>query len=338
MQTKRKSAQPGKAETLEKDKDLSPLFYKDNTEQEISQRFEPKKKQSQQLRDVYLELGLTQRALRVDGCGSFLEWHLQDEVQKLAHANFCKDRLCPMCSWRRSLKIFGQVSQVMTILQGQGFEFLFLTLTVKNCAGSELGATLAKMQKAWERMQHRARLRGVIAGTFRAIEITRNAKTAEYHPHYHVVLAVRSDYFAGRNYVKQSEWAEIWRSCCGLDYNPVIDIRNIKSGSKGVSGAVAEVAKYAVKGSDYLRGTWSERSAAVNDLLSGLTQRKLVSWTGCFLDAVKLLKLDDVEDGDLVHVDGTELRPDVAYMIVRWQWVAGCYQRVNVERVSPSDG
>lgn len=337
MRTKEKSAQTGKSETLIKDRDCSPLSYEDNTEQEISQRFTPKKKQSEQLRDVYFELGLTQRAVRVDGCGSFLEWHIQADVQKLAHANFCKDRLCAMCSWRRSLKIFGQVSQVMTVLQGQGYEFLFLTLTVKNCSGSELGATLAKMQKAWERLQHRSRLRGVIAGTFRAIEITRNAKTGQYHPHYHVILAVNPDYFH-KSYIKQAEWGEIWRTCCGLDYDPIIDIRNIKSGSKGVSGAVAEVAKYAVKGSDYLRGTWSERASAVNDLLAGLTQRKLVSWTGCFLDAVKLLRLDDVENGDLVHVDGTELRPDVAYMIVRWQWVAGCYQRVNVERVSPSDG
>lgn len=327
------SAQSCRTGAPKKDKDFCPLSFEDSTETEVLQRFTPKKKQSEQLRDVYLNLGLSQRAIRVDSCGSFLEWHVQDAVQKLAHANFCKDRLCPMCSWRRSLKIFGQVSQVMAVLQGQGFEFLFLTLTVKNCAGADLGSTLAAMQKSWERMLHRSRVQNVVAGTFRAVEVTRNFNTGLYHPHYHLILAVRSDYFH-RSYIKQSEWGEIWRSCCSLDYNPIIDIRNIKSSSKGLSGAVAEVAKYAVKGSDYLSGSWSERSAAVHDLLVGLTQRKLVSWTGCFLDAVKSLHLDDIETGDLVNVDATELRPDVAYMIVRWHWAAGCYQRSETELVS----
>ena len=31
--------------------------------------------------------------------------------KKLKSANFCRLRLCPMCQWRRSLKMFGQVKK-----------------------------------------------------------------------------------------------------------------------------------------------------------------------------------------------------------------------------------
>ena len=36
----------------------------------------------------------------------------KDKNKNLDQVNFCKDRLCPMCAWRKSLKIFGQISQI----------------------------------------------------------------------------------------------------------------------------------------------------------------------------------------------------------------------------------
>ena len=41
-------------------------------------------------------------------------WFLQDAEGKrrLKSANFCRVRVCPMCNWRRSLKLFSQVSAV----------------------------------------------------------------------------------------------------------------------------------------------------------------------------------------------------------------------------------
>lgn len=335
MDKQKKSGTAGRPKSLLVNGNVHPVCIKDTTEDEVKQSFVPKKMQSVELRDVYFEIGLTDRATRVDACGSFLEFHVQADKQKLAHANFCKDRLCPMCAWRRSLKIFGQVSQVMDVLQNSGYQFLFLTLTVRNCDGLDLRKTLDAMQKGWTRLLHRKAVSGVVLGTFRAIEITRNVKTGQYHPHYHVILAVHGGYFKSPKYIKQAEWAQMWRDCCDLEYDPIIDIRSIKSNPKGISGAVAEVAKYAVKGSTYLHGTWQERADAVNDLLLGLTNKKLVSWTGVFLYVVKMLNLDDTDTGDLVHVSADDLRPDVAYLIVRWQWVAGCYQRIEIEHVSP---
>ena len=50
--------------------------------------------------------------------------------RKLKSANFCRVRVCPMCNWRRSLKLFSQVSAITdAILAEKKARFIFLTLT-----------------------------------------------------------------------------------------------------------------------------------------------------------------------------------------------------------------
>lgn len=301
---------------------------------EVDTKFVPKKKDALLLADVYDRLGLDGRMARVADCGSFLEYHVTPGAKTLHAANFCKDRLCPMCNWRRSLKIFGQVSQVMDELERQQYRFLFLTLTIRNCISEDLSPTVQLLYDGWRQLYHKHKIfRRSIEGTFRSLEVTRNPKDGSYHPHLHVILAVRSDYFRC-GYIPQSEWSYMWQSCCGLDYMPVVDIRTIRPNDKGLSGAVAEVAKYAVKSSDFLRGTPDDMARTAWDFLTALSGRRLCSFTGVFAKIRKQLALDDIESGDLINVDGNDLRDDVAYMIVRYRWAAGFYER-SVEL--PSD-
>lgn len=301
----------------------------DAVQDEVATKFQPKKEDSLVLSDVYYELDMVQRAIRVGECGTYLEYHATKSEKKLHRANFCKDRLCPMCNWRRSLKIFGQVSQVMNVLEEKGFQFLFLTLTVKNCSADDLPDTVQMLLDGWRRLYNKNGVfKRSINGTFRSLEVTRNKSTGFFHPHLHVILAVRPDYFTGSNYISQAEWSRLWRSCCSLSYDPVVDIRKVKPSVKGLAGAVAEAAKYAVKVTDFLKGSMDEKSDFVSAFLLALTGRRLCSFTGCFDKARKQLSLDDVENGDLVHVDGDKLRPDVAYMVVRYSWRSGVYVKV----------
>lgn len=294
---------------------------------EVDAKFVPKKKDALLLADVYDCLGLHGRMARVAECGSFLEYHVTPENKILHAANFCKDRLCPMCNWRRSLKIFGQVSQVMDELERQQYRFLFLTLTVRNCSSEDLPATVQLLYDGWRQLYHKHKIfRRSIEGTFRSLEVTRNPKDGTYHPHLHVILAVRPDYFRC-GYIPQSEWSAMWRSCCKLDYQPIVDIRTITPNDKGLSGAVAEVAKYAVKSSDFLRGSPDDMARTAWDFLTALSGRRLCSFTGVFAKIRKQLALDDIESGDLINVDGNDFRDDVAYMIVRYRWAAGYYER-----------
>lgn len=100
-----------------------------SVQDEVAGRFAPKKALGMELSRVYELLCLYRRADRVSQCGSYLDFGiLPDGTKKLVKANFCRDRLCPLCNWRRSLKLYSQVSQVMDVLESRGIVFFFLRL------------------------------------------------------------------------------------------------------------------------------------------------------------------------------------------------------------------
>lgn len=295
-------------------------------QEEISGKFQSKKVMSMRLASVYQLLSLYGRASRVAACGSELQFGLlSDGSKKLIRANFCRDRLCPMCNWRRSLKVFSQVSQCMDELEKQGYSFLFLTLTVRNCSAEEFPATVDALLSGWKSLYNHSRpVLRVCFGSFRSLEVTVNHKQNTYHPHLHVVLAVKPDYFTGPDYLSQRAWSDLWRSACGLSYNPIVHIQKLTEYSQGFK----EVCKYSVKGSDYLVGDSDKILHHVKTFLSGLSGRRLCGFTGCFSKVRKALALDDPETGDLVVTDGQTLRSDLYAMIVRYQWRCGVYVRL----------
>ena len=124
------------------------------TQAEIDERFTPKKERSQYLAQVYDLLQLNNKADLVRGCGTFLEWHISDVRSKLVHANFCKDRLCPSCTWRRSLKAFHHVSRCLDYMESEHYQYLFLTLTLKNCSDSDLVKTIDLLNSAKRTLFH----------------------------------------------------------------------------------------------------------------------------------------------------------------------------------------
>jgi len=181
----------------------------------------------------------------------------------LKNAWFCRVRHCPVCQWRRSLMWQAKVYQALPALLRDfpDTKFLFLTLTIRNCPVSDLRRTLTHMAQSWQRL---TQLRSFPArGWVRAVEITRSQRDRSAHPHYHCLLMVPPAYFQG-DYLKQAEWAELWRQCLRIDYKPVVDIRTVKldlvQSSQRVNKppahlweAVAEILKYAVKPSDMIR-------------------------------------------------------------------------------------
>lgn len=342
------------------DTTIAPLCQ-DTPEQELTVKFQPKKLLSLQLAACYERLGYQSKAFRTADCGSFLEFartaggggiadlrgdptgilasrnpHHADSKFKLHNANFCRDRLCPMCSWRRSYKIFGQVSQIMNAI-GSKYTYLFLTLTIPNCSPDDLSSVLSDLQKSWNRFIGYKRIRDAVRGFFKALEVTRNPVTGFYHPHFHVVLAVDKKYFKDKRYISRDEWLQLWQKAARDSSITQVDIRRAKSkktadGENAVaalSSAVAEIAKYAVKSADYLFEDPALTDEVVSVLVPALNNRRLCSFGGVFEDVRRQLKLDDAEDGDLVHLDG-DLNSDLAIQIYRYGWSAGAYKLIEV--------
>lgn len=246
------------------------------------------------------------KAERMKECANWLSFvRKEDGTMKLHDARFCRVRLCPVCQWRRSLKTFAQMSQVLDVATSDGYQFIFLTLTMKNCSGSELSNELTHLLLSFNRLMKYKDVRSAVKGFYRGCEVTHNVNTDEYHPHIHAILAVRSGYFGGTMYLSQARWTELWQRALQVEYTPIIDVRKCKGGSK----AIAEACKYAVKPSDILNfDDWEMTVDTLRTLDSALEKRRFVGLGGCIKEIHKRLHLDDIEDGDLVHVEsvGTE--------------------------------
>lgn len=353
----------------------SEICQDENLAKEIETKFTSKRQASEVLAQSYERIGYENKAQRVSNCGTLLEFRrpLVDvsaplsasgsaeavgtsEGWKLHNANFCRDRLCPMCSWRRTYKVYSQISRIMDVIQND-YVFLFLTLTVPNCSADELAQTIDKLQQGWHHLIHYKRFKTAAKGYFKVLETTRNTDRDSsayntYHPHLHNILAVKKSYLTSRDYIQHSEWLEMWQKAMRDPTITQVDIRrckdkqDIKEGEqavKALGSAVAEVAKYSVKSADFL-GRFNndgflvapfpddEIDEAVIILGSALHGRRLTALGGIFDEVAKKLQLDDCENGDLIHIDGSEMRPDVAYMIRKYNWSCGAYKLLEERR------
>lgn len=305
-----------------------------------------RKESNLKLADSYKRLGF-KKYYRVVDCSTFLEFGVTKSSNlKLLKANFCKVRLCPMCAWRRSLKIFGQVSKVMDYVErNYNYRYIFLTLTVKNCYGEDLKDTLGLMTKSFNKLSERKAFKQAVKGYFRSLEITYNKKDNTYHPHFHLILAVNKNYFTDdRTYLSQEKWTNLWKESLKVDYTPVVDVRRVKSKNKDFGKVVAETAKYTVKADDYLikdeDGKIDEELTdnVVKTLDKALHRKRLVSFGFIFKEIHKMLKLDDTEDGSLENTDNEdELRDDLTDIILRYQWNIGIKNYKLVEVVENKD-
>lgn len=247
----------------------------------------------------------------VHECGNFLEYDLwADGVKKLHRANFCKERLCPMCAWRLSLKNMTNLSKILSLAVGRQprAKFVFLTLTERNCNLDDLHSVMVEQSKALQRLSKYKAFKSAVLGFVRTTEITVNRKTMTFHPHIHMLLMVKPSYFT-RQYIKKSEWIALWRKARKLDYDPSIAVERVKPSAKDPSlvAAAKEVAKYQVKPAGYLTDNVEEDVEVIDKLRDGIFHSRLLSYGGLLGECRHDLGItEDVEDQDLVHADEDE--------------------------------
>jgi plasmid rolling circle replication initiator protein Rep len=269
------------------------------------------------------------KADRVRNCATELTFSIAEGRKHLESAWFCRVRLCPMCAWRRSLRVGAQMHAIMDeIAKTQKLRYIMLTLTVKNVTGDQLDGALDKLTQGYRRLTERKRVKDSVVGWYRAVEITHNLSDDTYHPHIHCVMAVKPGYFNTGRYVNQTEWTALWRDAIRADYDPIVDVRIVKGNT---AAAVAEVAKYAVKSGDYIiPDDWDLTQETITLLDHVLANRRFVGFGGIFKHIHKKLKLGDTEDGDLVHVDD-KAPSEPSKDVVTFVWYSGYRQYIKAE-------
>ena len=301
-----------------------------------------RKKESMELLDLFKvarnidESVISQTRLRaLADCGSRLIFAQQEDGGKtLANANFCRLRLCPMCGWRRSLKLFSQVSKITdAILAEKKARFIFVTLTVENVKGKDLRDIIKQMNEGFKALvqdsKHylvSAKLRENLLGYMKAIEVTYNAKRNDFHPHIHCIFEVRPSYFDAKRggYITHAGWRKMWQDVMKLDYEPQVNVKAIKNAT---AKAVAEVAKYPVKVDGLLKIKNKEQAAlALIQLKHGIHNCRFITFGGDFREYKRRLALDDIETGDLVHVETDKQKLNaVAMILFKYRADVGAY-------------
>lgn len=230
---------------------------------------------------------------RLEQCSTYLEFQREKSSgkYKLINTNLCRVRLCPLCAYKRSLSVYHNTADIIKYINEKyrTSKYLFLTLTIKNVSGSQLSNAIDKLTRGWQNMSKQKRIKNIVLGTVRSIEITYNKRSNTYHPHLHVLIHTTADVYAGRNYISQAEFSDRWRSAAGIDYQPVVDVRRLRYNS---GREVAEIAKYSVKPLE-----WDKCAESVIITLDDvLHKRHLLSLSGTMREAKRELKIADIEE------------------------------------------
>jgi plasmid rolling circle replication initiator protein Rep len=220
-----------------------------------------------------IEKATQEKAKRMKDCGSVISINQQG---KIINANFCKNRYCPICQWRKSRKAFAKSYKVQKRMEQKfNYNYLFLTLTLRNTP--DLARGIDDILKSFKSLQDTSQYRKVVKGFIRTLEITYNKESKEWHPHLHIILAVKEDYFKNSElYTYRETWAKLWKQSAKIEYYPQCDIRKINENER--ENAIAEVSKYMVKPIDI--NISAETEKIYTSLLKSTFGRRLTSTGG----------------------------------------------------------
>lgn len=282
---------------------------------DLAARVEKKNKTASRFKEI-----LTSKQYKyLEECGTFIGLS-SDEV--IIQANFCKNRICPVCNKRNSVKKWYYIKSIAEELNKEiEPKWLFLTLTVKNVTADELNSSITKLMKSINRLFSRKTWNKRVLGFFRSLEITYNKEKNTFHPHYHILIAVPSDYFTNKElYLETWQWRQMWEKSAELDYNAQVDIREVKAEeNQELAGAIAEVAKYAVKTAEIAKTS----SQALKCVLKAIKGRRLISYGGIIHERYKEIQAADEQYKTAVQAEKEQSK------IKYYQFENGKYKSIN---------
>ncbi|MGX7031712.1 protein rep, partial [Vagococcus zengguangii] len=196
--------------------------------------------------------------------------------------NSCKNRFCPICSWKKANKNALELTTLVKAIESEKKqEFIFMTLTTPNVKENELSNEIDRFNNAFKKLFKRRNVARSINGYVRKLEVTYNKERDDYNPHFHVLMSVDKSYFKKpEKYIKQSEWLDMWREVTGLDEITQVHVTKVKNQNEGKNSkgtAINEVAKYSVKDIEM-----SENKEVFDTFYNALRGRQLITFNGNF--------------------------------------------------------
>lgn len=281
-------------------------------EQEVFLKLVKKKRENKQIIEFLQSIGEYRRADNVLNCGNHVGITTVDGITKIVKADFCRERLCFVCAWRRQARFMAQMYPILDILSARDYQFLFTTLTVKNVDYKNLEQTVDNLMQGFHRLKNRKKIKRAWKGIVRSVELTYNQKDNTFHPHIHLLIAVEQDYFKDDSkYISHEDLTRYWGESMEIDYEPIVDIRKVDSTER----ATVETLKYALK-----PDKTEEALSAFFYIMKG---RRLISFCGVFQKIRAGLKYSNFED---VLTDIDDVRKGIRYNLYTFDATGGIYR------------
>lgn len=230
---------------------------------------------------------------------------------KLNQANFCRVRHCPVCNWRRSMRLQACFYNFLPsfLEKNPKSRFIFMTLTAPNVPITELDSQLVKMNQAWQRFSQRKVFTNRVKGFVRATEVTREKRRKNYaHPHFHVLLQVDSSYFKGGNYLSQEKWLDLWRHAMRDDSITQVDVRAVKGDitKDNVINEISKTFNYSIEAEQY-----EKPDAWLLEYFRQVHRKRFIVSGGSLKNAIKDIREDEESNDDLINTDDDNSEPDL---------------------------
>lgn len=287
----------------------------DSQVQKTLRKCEIKRKMNESVIEWLYKKQLNEYAYALEDCATVVGFTDIANVAHITKANFCRKRLCNICAWRRQSRFTAQTFPVLQILQSRGYRFIFATLTVPNVPLEELQSTIDLLMTSYDRLLKHRKIKRAWHGKIRALEVTYNREHQTFHPHIHVLVAVRNEYFNDNSlYITVDEFRDYWEESLQTSYDfPLqVDIRAVDNEER----AMVETLKYTFKS--------SKDATALEGFYATLRGRRLVSFSGVFAEVRKELKLSDFENvltDDIPENSGKKL----TYQLYKFDATGGIY-------------
>jgi plasmid rolling circle replication initiator protein Rep len=338
-------------------KKLGYFFYGHNfnmnkkiLQDELQEKYTDKKIRNEKLHGLikpYVSDKTLERICECGGCIMMIANACLDK-QKIDFANFCGNRFCPFCNWRKARKDGLIISILMKYIQIEHKkDFIFLTLTTPNVSAGELEDEIKNYNKSFKKMMERKEVKQVVKGYVRKLEVTydsnpkitkelykikkeyykkRGLKVGDdnptydtYNPHFHVIIAVNKTYFKHKTYIKQNRWLELWQEATGNPAITQVDVRKIANFKE--DNSILEIAKYSAKDNDLLHS-----QDTFDVFYKSLKGKRLLSYNGLFKDAMKKYKAKELEK--YKEIDNTEY---IYKFMLNWHSDNKLYQALELQ-------
>lgn len=266
------------------------------TKQKSRDKWQEKKTHAFIVADKLKSAKKFKRSERMRMCGQYI---VAQECKECGHmhikaAKLCRDRLCPICTWRLSMRRF---ASMYTIVEGLRWAYpesswYFCTLTCQNCRPQDLKQTLDEMLRAWNGITSTKKFKAIYDGWARSLEITYNKETKTVHPHFHVLLMSTAhgelDYIIKR-WMKTCEIHTTWSA---QDIKQIKSLENSTPDDVMPVDAILETYKYSIKSSD-IEDMPLSVFKATDEAIQG---RRLVAFGGKIKEYARLCEIKQLDE------------------------------------------